>query len=76
MERLIKDGDIILDGTLTRYEAEKQAFEKLERLEEIMSKYNVKSIEVLDFIVQQYCLLAKAIIQLKDILDGKDKSKE
>ena len=32
-KRLIKDGDIVLDGTLPRYAKEKQAFEKLEVLE-------------------------------------------
>lgn len=35
MERLIKNGDVILDGTLTRYQKEKQAFEKLKKLEDI-----------------------------------------
>ena len=35
MTRLIKDGDIILDGTLSRAEKEKQAFAKLETLENI-----------------------------------------
>lgn len=33
-KRLIKDGDIILDGTLPRYEKEAQAFKKLEQLEQ------------------------------------------
>ena len=33
VKRLIKDGDIILDGTGTRYEKEKEAFAKLEHLE-------------------------------------------
>ena len=33
MEKLIKNGDIILDGTLPRYQKEKQAFEKLEYIE-------------------------------------------
>lgn len=35
MERLIKDGDIILDGTLPRYQKEKNAFLKLESHEEL-----------------------------------------
>ena len=33
-KRLIKDGDIILDGTAPRYEKEAQAFKKLEQLEQ------------------------------------------
>ena len=39
MNRLIKDGDIILDGTLNRAEKEKEAFAKLERIEEIEEKF-------------------------------------
>ena len=41
MKRLIKNGDIILDGTLTRLEKEKQAFTKLEYIEEVLEKHNV-----------------------------------
>ena len=41
MERLIKNGDVILDGTLTRYQKEKRAFEKLEKLEDIEEKLGI-----------------------------------
>lgn len=41
MEKLIKNGDIILDGTLPRYAKEKQAFEKLEYIEGVLEKHNI-----------------------------------
>ena len=41
MENLIKDGDIILDGTLTREQKEKQAFEKLGQLENIEQELGI-----------------------------------
>lgn len=47
MERLIKDGDIILDGTLTRAEKEKQAFQKLEDIEELMDCYSIRDLRTL-----------------------------
>ena len=47
MNKLIKNGDVILDGTLTRNEKEKQAFIKLGFIEEIMEKYKIKDLEEL-----------------------------
>lgn len=47
MERLIKNGDIILDGKATRNEKEKQAFIKLGFIEEIMEKHSIKDLEEL-----------------------------
>ena len=47
MNKLIKNGDIILDGTLTRNEKEKQAFIKLGFIEEIMEKHSIKDLEEL-----------------------------
>ena len=44
MERLIKDGKVILDGTLPQYEKEKQAFKKLEEIEELMECYNIEDL--------------------------------
>ena len=41
MERLIKDGDIILDGTLPRYQKEKNAFLKLQEREELDEQIGV-----------------------------------
>lgn len=48
VERLIKNGDIILDGTLTRCEKERQALLKLGEIEEILSKHKVRNIKDLD----------------------------
>lgn len=50
MERLIKNGDVILDGTLTRYQKEKQAFEKLEKLEDIEEKFGIDLITLFKLI--------------------------
>lgn len=47
MEKLIKNGDVILDGTLTRNEKEKQAFIKLGFIEEFMEIYKIKDLEEL-----------------------------
>ena len=48
MERLIKDDDIILDGTLPRYEKEKNAFHKLYLVEEILEKYGIEDLHDLN----------------------------
>ena len=47
MKRLIKDKDIILDGTAPRYLKEQEAFEKLEIIEGILEKYQVESFDEL-----------------------------
>lgn len=57
MTRLIKNSDIILDGTLSRAEKEKQAFEKLSHLElvcEICEKIN-KQGYYYDYRKQRHC---------------------
>ena len=41
MSRLIKDGDISLDGTLPRYQKEKNAFLKLQEREELDEQIGV-----------------------------------
>lgn len=41
MKQLIKDGDIILDGTLPRYQKEKNAFLKLAEREDLDEKIGV-----------------------------------
>ena len=48
VERLIKNGDIILDGTLPRCEKERQALLNLGEIEEILSKHKVRNIKDLD----------------------------
>lgn len=47
MERLIKNGDVVLDGTATRNEKEYRAFRKLEVIEEFMEVYKIKDLEEL-----------------------------
>ncbi len=55
-KRLIKNGDIILDGTLPRYAKEKQAFEKLEYIEEVLEKHNIPY-EMLDKVLEAVVVL-------------------
>ena len=52
--RLIRDGKIILDGTLPLYEKEKMAFEKLEKIENLLDDFNIKDIDELRKIVGFY----------------------
>lgn len=54
--RLVKDGKIILDGTLREYEKEKLAFEKLEKIEDIEEELGIDFL-LLDKICQKgvYC---------------------
>lgn len=47
MNKLIKNGDVILDGTLTRNEKEYIAFRKLQYIEEFMEVYKIKDLEEL-----------------------------
>lgn len=54
MKRQIKDNDIILDGTLTRYEKEKIAFATLGQVEDILEKYHLDSVEDLAKILEIY----------------------
>ena len=56
MNRLIKDGDIILDGTAPRYEKEAQAFKKLEFIEGVLEKHNVPY-EMLDDVLNAIVVL-------------------
>lgn len=55
-KRLIKNGDIILDGTLPRYAKEKQAFEKLEHIEGVLEKHNIPY-EMLDKVLEAVVVL-------------------
>ena len=48
MERLVKNNDVILDGTEPRYAKEKRAFTKLEELEDTLEKYAIRNNEELD----------------------------
>ena len=54
MKKLIKNGDIILDGKLTRKEKEIEAFCKLGFIEEVMSKYKVEDLAELELALAFY----------------------
>lgn len=45
--RLVKDGKILLDGTLREYEKEKLAFEKLEKIEDLEEELGIDLIELI-----------------------------
>ena len=64
MQRLIKDKDIILDGTAPRFKKEMDAFEKLGEIEELMEIYEIKDLVELHKILQLYwdtCHLKKRL---------------
>ena len=64
MNRLIKDKDIILDGTAPRFQKEMDAFEKLESIEELLEIYEIKDLVELHKILQLYwdtCHLKKRL---------------
>lgn len=68
MERLIKNGNVILDGTLPKYKKEKLAYEKLEEIETIMEKYGIQTTQELDSILsrtRKKINLAKALTKNK-----------
>ena len=76
MERLIKNGDIILDGTLTRNEKEKQAFIKLGFIEELIEKNKIQDLAELELALTFYHAWFIALEKRfkKEIIDGKDKT--
>ena len=75
MKKLIKDGDIILDGTQTRQQAEKEAFVKLEEIENVLAKYNINDIDTLDNLLFYCLILAGGILKLKETFYAKSKIK-
>ena len=75
MKKLIKDGDIILDGTQTRQQAEKEAFVKLEEIENVLAKHKINDIDTLDNLLLWSLTLASQILKLKEILYAKSEIK-
>ena len=55
MKRLIKNGDIILDGTQTRQQAEKQAFKKLEEFETIEEELGIDLPTLMKYLNAKSC---------------------
>lgn len=69
MEKLIKNGEIYLDGTLPKYQKEKMAFEKLEEIEKVMAKYGINTTKELEEVLthaRKKINLAKALTQNKN----------
>lgn len=73
MERLIKNGDIILDGTQTRNQAEKKAFMKLENIEELLETYEIDSITTLNRVLCCYWHKREEYERKYNIVNGQDK---
>ena len=59
MNKLIKNGDVVLDGTLTRHEKEKQAFIKLGFIEELMEQHDIQDLGELDLALSMYHVFFK-----------------
>lgn len=53
-QRLIKDNDIILNGTKTRYEAEKEAFERLGDIEDLLTIWKIETLAELNKVLYLY----------------------
>lgn len=68
MERLIKDNDIILDGTAPRFEKEHCAFVKLGIIEEMMETYHVKDLADLEYRLATHYSLVKLITDLAKVV--------
>lgn len=63
MPKLIKNGDIILSGTKTRQQLERQAFVKLEKIERIMAKYNLDTPKDLDTALSNFVKTIELIME-------------
>ena len=64
MNRLIKDGDIILDGTLSRNDKTKQAFIKLENVERIMEEHELENVAELEVMLDDFDSLCEDVVSL------------
>lgn len=49
MKDLIKDGDVILDGSASRNTKIMEALMKLQTIEAILKRHNIESLEDLDY---------------------------
>lgn len=82
MERLIKDGDIILNGTKPRCEVEKEAFRKLEEIEDMLNDFEIIDLCELHMVLFHYWQIlhiknvAKETQKTRDSLYGKSENKE
>lgn len=68
MERLIKNNDIILDGTKTRYQKEKDAFIKLGKLEEVLDQFEIKDIKELERILNDFNNCCQDLINIMGLV--------
>ena len=65
MKNLIENDDVILNGTKTRHQAEKDAFNKLGLIEQILTKHNIKTLKQLDQILTEYPSIHDAFLELR-----------
>ena len=73
--RLIENSDIILDGTLSRAEKEKQAFKKLEEIENLLLKYRIDSNKDLEKILKAFNILVKKRVDIGWLIRSENCSK-
>lgn len=71
MKRLIKDKDIILDGSAPRYAKEHEAFEKLEIIEDILDKYKINDLSDLIKICEYFTKPCEKVAENDDLTTKK-----
>ena len=59
MKRLIVNGNIVLDGTAPKFKKEQEAFEKLEIIEELLERYEIKNLTELKLVLLTYYQVLK-----------------
>ena len=67
MNRLMNNGDIILNGDKTREQLTKKAFKKLDDVETIMEQNDIGSMFELDLALHYYKELKESILNLKKV---------
>lgn len=75
MERLIKDGKPILDGTEPLYKKEARVFKKLEEIESLLAKHNIRDLKELEGVLILYSAIRTLCIVEKK-LNGESKNKK
>lgn len=64
MERLVKNGDVILDGKQTKDEKVKVALKKLEEFENVLEDNEIPSISKLDGILKDFDKACEDVVEL------------
>lgn len=61
MKRLVKNGEIYLDGTLPKYKKERMVYEQFETIDNIIERHNLEGgVEDIEQIVELYAEIYRA----------------